>query len=77
MESEIEIHFHFEKSSRIKKLFALRAAQFFFNMGNNNSAITKHRLGLPWNAFVAGHGRPNYARAVAQCKRSLRAYVLL
>ena len=46
MENEIEIRFHFEKSSRIKKLFALRAAQFFFNMGNNNSAITKHRLGL-------------------------------
>ena len=29
MENEIEIRFHFEKSSRIKKLFALRAAQFF------------------------------------------------
>ena len=29
MENEIEIRFHFEKSSRIKKLFTLRVAQFF------------------------------------------------
>ena len=46
MENEIEFRFHFEKSSRIKKLFALRAAQFFFDMGNSSTAITKHRLGL-------------------------------
>ena len=46
MENEIEFRFHFEKSSRIKKLFALRAAQFF-DMGNVDSAITKHRLGSP------------------------------
>ena len=33
--------------AELKNCLPYGLLNFFFNMGNNNSAITKHRLGLP------------------------------